>query len=54
MKQQGRISARTHARTRSITPPFLLVKPFPQIPYVNFQAVLARIITDGVRLFVLP
>ncbi len=47
----ARTHARTHARTQSIALPFSVVKFFPHISNINFQAFLARIITDGVRLF---
>ena len=46
MKLQGYNSPRA-----SIVLSFLLVNPFQQIPCVNFQAFLVRIMTDGVRLF---
>lgn len=46
MKRQGYNSPRA-----SIVLSFLLVNPFQQIPCVNFQAFLVRIMADGVRLF---
>lgn len=51
MKRQGYNSLRAMPCRASIVLSFLLVNPFQQIPCVNFQAFLVRIMTDGVRLF---
>ena len=56
MKRQGynsprAVPCRAVPCRASIVLSFLLVNPFQQIPCVNFQAFLVRIMTDGVRLF---